>query len=110
MNSEAITNYLFEMHQDFINPKVIARRQVYRLVDKVLNKVAPHLALGELGMNTASATSLNSQVQVLHMGDNKENTSISSNKSMQRSTRVSEKNTSATLQMKLPATSNVPTN
>ena len=60
MNSDIITNYLFQTHQDYINPRIIARRQVYRLVDKVLTKVAPHLALGDNGMNTASITSLNS--------------------------------------------------
>lgn len=62
MKSDAVTNYLFDVHQDYINPKVIARSQVYRLVDKVMAKVAPHLALGDQGMtmNTQSATSLNS--------------------------------------------------
>jgi len=75
-NSDAITNYLFESHQDYINPKIIARRQVYRLVDKVLAKVAPSLSLGENGMNTVSATSLNSNVQILHIDDNKENSTI----------------------------------
>ena len=74
MNSDAITNYLFEAHVDYINPKIIARRQVYRLVDKVLVKVAPTLALGEKGVNSVSATSLNSGVQILQTDDNKENT------------------------------------
>jgi len=98
MNSDDITNYLFEMHADFINPKIIARRQVYRLIDKVLTRVAPKLALGEQGVNfnTASTTSINSNVQILHTAENKENASISSNRSLQKSTKISEKNTSAT--------------
>lgn len=49
MDSDEITNYLFEAHEDYINPKIIARRQVYRLVDRVLSHVAPSLALGEKG-------------------------------------------------------------
>ena len=81
MNSEAVTNYLFDVHQDYINPKIIARRQVYRLVDKVFAKVAPKLALGEAGMNTVSSTSLNNHVQILDVDDNKENTSLHSNRS-----------------------------
>ena len=54
---------------------------MYRLVDKVMAKVAPSLALGEIGLNTVSATSLNSQVQILHTDENKENTSMHSNRS-----------------------------
>lgn len=56
MDSDEITNYLFEAHEDYINPKIIARRQVYRLVDRVLSNVAPSLALGEKGSNSGFQT------------------------------------------------------
>lgn len=108
MNSDAITNYLFEAHVDYINPKIIARRQVYRLVDKVLVKVAPTLALGDKGVNSVSATSLNSGVQILQTDDNKENTGKHSQTSEPKSTKYSEKNTEATLQMQLPGSSSLP--
>ena len=82
MNSDQVTRYLFDEHQDYINPKIIAKRQVYRLVDKVFSKVAPHLSLGEGGMNFAvSTSSLNTNVHILHTDENKENTSLHSNRS-----------------------------
>ena len=40
-----IVDLIFELHGDFINPKVIARRQVTRLVDRLLTRVAPELIL-----------------------------------------------------------------
>ena len=36
MDAEAATNKLFELHADYLNPKYIAKRQVKRLVEKVL--------------------------------------------------------------------------
>ena len=38
MDAEVLTNKLFELHADYLNPKYIARRQVKRLVEKVLAK------------------------------------------------------------------------
>ena len=45
MNTTQIVDLIFDLHRDFINPKVIARRQVVRLVDGLLTKVAPELML-----------------------------------------------------------------
>ena len=41
MNTTQIVDLIFDLHREFINPKVIARRQVTRLVDRLLTKVAP---------------------------------------------------------------------
>ena len=45
MNATQIVDLIFDLHGDFINPKVIARRQVTRLVDRLLTRVAPELIL-----------------------------------------------------------------
>lgn len=45
MNTTMIVDLIFDLHREFINPKVIARRQVTRLVDRLLTKVAPDLIL-----------------------------------------------------------------
>jgi hypothetical protein len=45
MNTTQIVDLIFDLHREFINPKVIARRQVTRLVDRLLTKVAPDLIL-----------------------------------------------------------------
>ena len=36
LDTEQIVNQLFELHKEYINAKVIARKQVTRLVDRVL--------------------------------------------------------------------------
>ena len=63
MNTTQIVDLIFDLHRDFINPKVIARRQVTRLVDRLLNKVAPDLILNRhnedkenMANNTAQET------------------------------------------------------
>ena len=38
-NTETIVDHLFEMHSAVITPRVIARRQVSRLVERVVSKV-----------------------------------------------------------------------
>ena len=38
MDSETVTSKLFEKHSDYLNPKYISKRQVKRLVEKVLAK------------------------------------------------------------------------
>jgi len=45
MNSTQIVDLIFDLHREFINPKVIARRQVVRLIERLLTKVAPDLIL-----------------------------------------------------------------
>jgi len=45
MNTSQIADLIFDLHRDFINPKVIARRQVLRLVDRLLTKAAPDILL-----------------------------------------------------------------
>ena len=45
MNTTQIVDLIFDLHKDFINPKVIARRQVVRLIDRLITKVAPDLIL-----------------------------------------------------------------
>lgn len=72
MNSTQIVDLIFDLHRDFINPKVIARRQVTRLVDRLLNKVAPELILNRHydnkensdGNNAASATPAKALIHV----------------------------------------------
>ena len=51
MNSTQIVDLIFELHGDFINPKVIARRQVTRLIDRLLTRVAPELILNRANEN-----------------------------------------------------------
>ena len=60
MSAGQIVDLLFDLHRDFINPKVIARRQVTRLVERVLNRVAPDLILArnENKENTVNTLSL----------------------------------------------------
>ena len=45
MDTTQIVDLIFELHHEFISPKVIARRQVTRLIDRLLMKVAPELIL-----------------------------------------------------------------
>ena len=63
MSTTQIVDLIFELHGEFINPKVIARRQVTRLIDRLLTKVAPDLILNRRfedkenhGNNAAQAT------------------------------------------------------
>ena len=51
MNTTQIVDLIFELHGDFINPKVIARRQVTRLIDRLLTRVAPELILNRTTEN-----------------------------------------------------------
>ena len=37
MDSESVTEHLFEIHKDYLNPKYIKRQQIKRLVEKVLS-------------------------------------------------------------------------
>ena len=41
LNCEQIVSKLFEVHKDYINAKVIARKQVERLVERVLARLQP---------------------------------------------------------------------
>lgn len=43
MNTAQIVDMIFDLHGQFISPKIIARRQVVRLVDKLLTKAAPEI-------------------------------------------------------------------
>ena len=45
LDTTQIVDLIFELHGEFINPKVIARRQVTRLIDRLLTRVAPDLIL-----------------------------------------------------------------
>ena len=45
MSSSQIVDLIFDLHGDFINPKVIARRQVTRLVDRLIGRVGSELIL-----------------------------------------------------------------
>ena len=64
MNTTQIVDLIFDLHREFINPKVIARRQVTRLIDRLLTRVAPDLIMNRnnenkenlSGNNTAQAT------------------------------------------------------
>ena len=51
MNTTQIVDLIFDLHRDFINPKVIARRQVTRLIDRLLTRVAPELILNRTTEN-----------------------------------------------------------
>ena len=51
MNTTQIVDLIFDLHRDFINPKVIARRQVTRLIDRLLTRVAPDLILNRTTEN-----------------------------------------------------------
>ncbi len=64
MNTTQIVDLIFELHHEFLNPKVIARRQVTRLVDRLLAKVGPDLILNrriENKENQADAQNLAAQ-------------------------------------------------
>ncbi len=64
MNTTQIVDLIFDLHSEFINPKVIARRQVTRLVDRLLTRVAPDLILNrriENKENQADAQNLAEQ-------------------------------------------------
>ena len=43
MNTSQIVDLIFELHGEFISPKIIARRQVVRLVDRLLAKAGPEI-------------------------------------------------------------------
>jgi len=45
MSASQIVDLIFDLHGEFINPKIIARRQVLRLIDRVITRVAPELIL-----------------------------------------------------------------
>ena len=45
LDTTQIVDLIFELHGEFINPKIIARRQVTRLIDRLLTRVAPDLIL-----------------------------------------------------------------
>ena len=51
MDTTQIVDLIFDLHRDFINPKVIARRQVTRLIDRLLTRVAPELILNRTTEN-----------------------------------------------------------
>ena len=51
MSTTQIVDLIFDLHRDFISPKVIARRQVVRLIDRLLTKVAPDLLLNRTNQN-----------------------------------------------------------
>ena len=55
MNTTQIVDLIFDLHRDFINPKVIARRQVVRLVDRLLTKAAPEILLNRRIENKENA-------------------------------------------------------
>ena len=56
MNTTQIVDLIFDLHRDFINPKVIARRQVTRLIDKLLTRVAPELILNRQNEDKENAS------------------------------------------------------
>lgn len=63
MNTTQIVDLIFDLHGEFINPRVIARRQVTRLIDRLLTRVSPELILNRdnedkenASGNTAQAT------------------------------------------------------
>ena len=63
MNTTQIVDLIFDLHGEFINPKVIARRQVTRLIDRLITRVAPDLILNRkhedkenMTLNAAQAT------------------------------------------------------
>ena len=68
-----IVDLIFDLHRDFINPKVIARRQVTRLIDRLLTRVAPDLILNrnkEDKENTSDNTAQQTPAKVnLHRQD-----------------------------------------
>ena len=43
MGTSSIVDLIFDLHRDFINPNIIARRQVTRLIDRLIAKVGPEL-------------------------------------------------------------------
>lgn len=43
MGTSSIVDLIFELHSDFINPKIIARRQVTRLIDRLIARVGAEL-------------------------------------------------------------------
>ena len=45
MSSSQIVDLILDLHGEFINPKVIARRQVTRLVDRLITRVGSELIL-----------------------------------------------------------------
>ena len=59
MNTSQIVDLIFDLHREFINPKVIARRQVTRLIDRLLNKVAPDLILNRRNENKENEAGVN---------------------------------------------------
>ena len=63
MNSTMIVDLIFDLHRDFINPKVIARRQITRLIDRLLTKVAPELILNRKFENKENASDNTAQQQ-----------------------------------------------
>ena len=55
MNTTQIVDLIFDLHGTFINPKIIARRQVVRLIDNLLTRVAPDLILNRRIENKENA-------------------------------------------------------
>ena len=61
MNTTQIVDLIFDLHRDFINPKVIARRQVTRLIDRLLTRVAPELILNRQNEDKENASNNTAQ-------------------------------------------------
>ena len=56
MNTTMIVDLIFDLHSEFINPKVISRRQITRLIDRLLTRVAPDLILNRKFENKENAS------------------------------------------------------
>lgn len=61
LNTTQIVDLIFDLHGDFISPKVIARRQVTRLIDRLLTRVAPELILNRQNEDKENASSNTAQ-------------------------------------------------
>lgn len=56
MNTTQIVDLIFDLHGEFISPKVIARRQVTRLIDRLLTRVSPELILNRQNEDKENAS------------------------------------------------------
>ena len=59
LDCEAIVNQLFESHKEYINSRVIAKQQVRRLVDRVLQRLSPKHQRLQSDQNKENSPSLN---------------------------------------------------
>lgn len=66
LDCEQITTELFQLHKEYINAKVIARNQVNRLVDRILQRLSPSHPSAQANKENSPGLS-NSQRSGLHM-------------------------------------------